>query len=42
VIPAPFDVRIYGTNEGLGKTLDVQLGAKLETDPAGLLDIKGN
>jgi len=35
-------VQIFGGNEGLGKTLDVQLGAGIETQVAGLMDITNN
>jgi len=42
IIPSPHDVQIFGSNEGLGKTLDVQLGAGIETQVAGLMDITNN
>lgn len=40
VIPAPHDVLIAAPLEGLGKTLDVQDGASLETFPGAKMDIK--
>lgn len=40
VVPAPHEVLITSPLEGLGKTLDVQVGAGLEAVPGAKMDIK--
>ena len=39
LIPSPNVVKILTGEEGLGRTLEVELGAVLVTDPAGMTDI---